>query len=58
MNSNNTSTLEFGCKLCRKLNDGLCNNYCSFDKAGRKKLMQANEHLFRVELSNKKEGAQ
>lgn len=43
--------MGFGCALCRKLNDGLCNNYCSMDKQSRKKVMQSCKHLFRIELT-------
>lgn len=38
-----------GCKLCRALNDGLCDNYCSMDKAQRAAFMQKNKHSFRVD---------
>tara|TARA_B100000508_G_scaffold134523_1_gene125319 strand:+ start:516 stop:737 length:222 start_codon:yes stop_codon:yes gene_type:complete len=47
-----------GCKLCRALNDGLCDNYCAMDKAQRVAFMQENKHLFRsgVPVQSMKQG--
>lgn len=37
----------FGCKLCRSLNDGICNSYCLMDKAQKRAFVQTNADRLR-----------
>lgn len=44
---NKQTTQQFGCKICRKLNDGICNSFCLMDKAQKQKFMKQHAHLFK-----------
>lgn len=55
MNKPTKQSKSLDCTLCRKLNDGLCGNYCQLSKAQVKALIEENKHLFRVNLKNSKE---
>jgi len=47
-----TTTPQLGCSICRKTNDGICQNFCLMDKAQQKQFIKKNSHLFRDAKSN------
>lgn len=43
----NKQTQKFGCEICRKANDGICNNFCLMTKAQKQQFIKQNAHLFK-----------
>lgn len=43
----NNKPFQMGCSICRKLNDGICSNFCLLDDAEKKKFVATNKALFR-----------
>lgn len=41
------TTQQSDCKICRKVNDGICSNFCLMDKSQKQKYIKDNQHLFR-----------